>query len=172
MITLVPKKKRDNRLLVEAVIVIAVALILILILPWVLTDFRLSLLGRFLALSIAALGIDLIWGSSIAPMTEMVRYTRVCTWASCCCAALTVLKSSRLALALSSSLCDSWRISIALICPETSSTSAVKSGAASNFIPNFIVVSPAGGLWRGSNRAPKYLYRLVYARMLSILGQM
>jgi urea transport system permease protein len=62
MITLVPKKKRDNRLLVEAGIVIAIALILILILPWVLTDFRLSLLGRFLALSIAALGIDLIWG--------------------------------------------------------------------------------------------------------------
>ncbi len=62
MITLVPKKKRDNQLLVEAGIVIAIALILILILPWVLTDFRLSLLGRFLALSIAALGIDLIWG--------------------------------------------------------------------------------------------------------------
>ncbi len=62
MITLVPKQKRDNRLLVEAGIVIAIALILILILPWVLTDFRLSLLGRFLALSIAALGIDLIWG--------------------------------------------------------------------------------------------------------------
>ena len=62
MITLVPKKKRDNRLLVEAGIVIAIALILIFALPWVLTDFRLSLLGRFLALSIAALGIDLIWG--------------------------------------------------------------------------------------------------------------
>ena len=62
MIVLVPKKKRDNRLLVEAGIVIAIALILILLLPWVLTDFRLSLLGRFLALSIAALGIDLIWG--------------------------------------------------------------------------------------------------------------
>jgi urea transport system permease protein len=62
MITLVPKKKRDNRLLVEAGIVISIALILILILPWLLTDFRLSLLGRFLALSIAALGIDLIWG--------------------------------------------------------------------------------------------------------------
>lgn len=62
MITLVPKKKRDNRLLIEAGIVIAIALILILIIPWLLTDFRLSLLGRFLALSIAALGIDLIWG--------------------------------------------------------------------------------------------------------------
>jgi urea transport system permease protein len=62
MITLIPKKRRDNRLLVEAGIVIAIASILILIVPWVLTDFRLSLLGRFLALSIAALGIDLIWG--------------------------------------------------------------------------------------------------------------
>jgi urea transport system permease protein len=62
MMILVPKKKRDNRLLVEAAIVVAIALILILIVPWVLTDFRLSLLGRFLALSIAALGIDLIWG--------------------------------------------------------------------------------------------------------------
>jgi urea transport system permease protein len=62
MITLIPKKKRDNRLLVEAGIVVAIALILILVLPYVLTDFRLSLLGRFLALSIAALGIDLIWG--------------------------------------------------------------------------------------------------------------
>ena len=62
MLTVIPKKKRDNRLLIEAGIVIAISLVLILILPWVLTDFRLSLLGRFLALSIAALGIDLIWG--------------------------------------------------------------------------------------------------------------
>ena len=62
MITVIPKKKRENRLLIEAGIVVAVALVLILILPWVLTDFRLSLLGRFLALSIAALGVDLIWG--------------------------------------------------------------------------------------------------------------
>ncbi len=62
MMTVVPKKRRDNRLLVEAGIVIAIASILILIVPWILTDFRLSLLGRFLALSIAALGIDLIWG--------------------------------------------------------------------------------------------------------------
>jgi urea transport system permease protein len=56
------KKRRAHPLLVEAGIVGAIALILILIVPWVLTDFRLSLLGRFLALSIAALGIDLIWG--------------------------------------------------------------------------------------------------------------
>lgn len=62
MITVIPKKNREQRLLVEAGIVVGIALVLILILPWVLTDFRLSLLGRFLALSIAALGIDLIWG--------------------------------------------------------------------------------------------------------------
>lgn len=62
MVITEPKKRRANPLLVEAGIVIAIALVLILILPWLLTDFRLSLLGRFLALSIAALGIDLIWG--------------------------------------------------------------------------------------------------------------
>jgi urea transport system permease protein len=62
MMTVVPKKSRDNRLLIEVGIVTAIALVFILILPWLLTDFRLSLLGRFLALSIAALGIDLIWG--------------------------------------------------------------------------------------------------------------
>jgi urea transport system permease protein len=57
-----PKQRRGNQLLIEAGIVLAIALILILIVPWILTDFRLSLLGRFLALSIAGLGIDLIWG--------------------------------------------------------------------------------------------------------------
>jgi urea transport system permease protein len=57
-----PKKRRVNSLLVEAGIVVAIALALVTIVPYVLTDFRLSLLGRFLALSIAALGIDLIWG--------------------------------------------------------------------------------------------------------------
>jgi urea transport system permease protein len=60
--TTTPKKRRVNSLLVEAGIVVAIALILVTIVPYVLTDFRLSLLGRFLALSIAALGIDLIWG--------------------------------------------------------------------------------------------------------------
>lgn len=51
-----------RRLLVEAGVVIAVALFLILIVPLLLSDFRLNLMGRFLALAIAALGIDLIWG--------------------------------------------------------------------------------------------------------------
>ncbi len=40
----------------------AVVLILIAIFPLVLSDFRLDLLHRYLALAIVALGIDLIWG--------------------------------------------------------------------------------------------------------------
>ncbi|MFE4104853.1 urea ABC transporter permease subunit UrtC [Almyronema epifaneia] len=51
-----------RRLLVEAGMVVAIALILILIVPAVISGFRLGLLGRFLALAIVALGIDLIWG--------------------------------------------------------------------------------------------------------------
>ncbi len=39
-----------------------VALILIAVMPLVLSDFRLDLLHRYLALAIVALGIDLIWG--------------------------------------------------------------------------------------------------------------
>jgi urea transport system permease protein len=43
-------------------VVIAIALLLIFILPGILTGVRMNQLGRFLALAIAALGIDLIWG--------------------------------------------------------------------------------------------------------------
>ncbi len=53
--------KRQS-LLVEAGIVLAIALILIVVVPLILSDFRLNLMGRFLALAIVALGIDLIWG--------------------------------------------------------------------------------------------------------------
>lgn len=56
------KSRRKRSLLIEAAIVGAIALALILLMPPLLTDFRLNLLGRFLALAIAALGIDLIWG--------------------------------------------------------------------------------------------------------------
>lgn len=56
------QQSRKNKLLMEAGIVVAVALILALIVPLVLSDFRLSLLGRFMSLAIVALGIDLIWG--------------------------------------------------------------------------------------------------------------
>jgi urea transport system permease protein len=46
----------------EVIIVAVVAAVLILLVPLLLTEFRLGLLGRFLALAIVALGIDLIWG--------------------------------------------------------------------------------------------------------------
>jgi urea transport system permease protein len=56
------KASQKRKFIIEAVVVIAVALILVLILPLFLSGFRLNLVGRFLALAIVALGIDLIWG--------------------------------------------------------------------------------------------------------------
>lgn len=53
---------KRRSLLLEAGIVAAIALVFILIVPLLLSGFRLNLMGRFLALAIAALGIDLIWG--------------------------------------------------------------------------------------------------------------
>ncbi len=47
---------------VEFLVVGAIALLLIFIAPLFLNNFRMGLLGRFLSLSIVALGIDLIWG--------------------------------------------------------------------------------------------------------------
>jgi urea transport system permease protein len=55
-------KKGGRLILIEAGVVVAIALILIFIMPVVLSEFRLNLLGRFLSLAIVALGIDLIWG--------------------------------------------------------------------------------------------------------------
>ncbi|MEM8502714.1 MAG: urea ABC transporter permease subunit UrtC [Cyanobacteria bacterium P01_D01_bin.1] len=46
----------------EVLLVVAIALLLMIVFPFVLSSFRLGLLGRFLSLSIVALGIDLIWG--------------------------------------------------------------------------------------------------------------
>jgi urea transport system permease protein len=54
--------KQNQKLLIEAGIVLAIALFFIVIMPIILPSFRLNLLGRFLSLSIVALGIDLIWG--------------------------------------------------------------------------------------------------------------
>lgn len=54
--------EQQRKLLIEAGIVAAIALGLILVMPVILSEFRLNLLGRFLALAIVALGIDLIWG--------------------------------------------------------------------------------------------------------------
>jgi urea transport system permease protein len=55
------RKKRQN-LQIEIISFSIVIFILVLVLPFVLPEFRLRLLGRFLSLAIAALGIDLIWG--------------------------------------------------------------------------------------------------------------
>lgn len=58
--------QQKRSLIVEASVVAAIALVLIFIIPPLFTvlgqGFRVSLLGRFLALAIVALGIDLIWG--------------------------------------------------------------------------------------------------------------
>ncbi|MBD2462521.1 urea ABC transporter permease subunit UrtC [Oscillatoria sp. FACHB-1407] len=58
----VAKAGKQRSLLIESGIVLAIALALIFIVPAILSDFRLELLWRFLALAIVALGIDLIWG--------------------------------------------------------------------------------------------------------------
>jgi urea transport system permease protein len=55
-------KHRSRNFIREISIISAIVLIFALVLPFVLPAFRLKILGRFLALSIAALGIDLIWG--------------------------------------------------------------------------------------------------------------
>jgi len=52
----------SRNLMLEAAIVLGLVAFLIFILPLLMSDFRLNLTGRFLALSIVALGIDLIWG--------------------------------------------------------------------------------------------------------------
>lgn len=56
------KNTEKTALFKEAAIVGAIALIAIAIVPGILPDARLNQLGRFLALAIVALGIDLIWG--------------------------------------------------------------------------------------------------------------
>lgn len=56
------RRSRKKSILLEVGIVLAVALFFALIVPLFLSDFRLNLLGRFMALAIVALGVDLIWG--------------------------------------------------------------------------------------------------------------
>jgi urea transport system permease protein len=59
----IDRRQQHRRLrLIEVGVVVAIALLLIFILPGILTGVRMNQLGRFLALAIAALGIDLIWG--------------------------------------------------------------------------------------------------------------
>ncbi|NER30996.1 MAG: urea ABC transporter permease subunit UrtC [Symploca sp. SIO1C4] len=55
-------KKHPKALLLEIVMVLAIAIFLAALMPAILPEFRLKLLGRFLSLAIVALGIDLIWG--------------------------------------------------------------------------------------------------------------
>src|SRR5919202_1980736 len=56
------RHRRRRLLLIEFGAVALVALLFIFVLPAVLPSVRLNQMGRFLALAIAALGIDLIWG--------------------------------------------------------------------------------------------------------------
>ena len=56
------KKQKKRKQLIEIGIAVGLVIIFAVILPIVLPAFRLRLVGRFLALSIVALGIDLIWG--------------------------------------------------------------------------------------------------------------
>ncbi|MEG3438945.1 urea ABC transporter permease subunit UrtC [Pannus brasiliensis CCIBt3594] len=56
------RASRKKKIVTEIAIVIGVGLILAVLMPLLLPAFRLRTLGRFLSLSIVALGIDLIWG--------------------------------------------------------------------------------------------------------------
>ena len=56
------ERQKRRSLLLEVLVVCAIAGVLLLVMPAILSGFRLNLLGRFLALAIVALGIDLIWG--------------------------------------------------------------------------------------------------------------
>ncbi len=56
------RKNSQKKRWLEGGILVAIAFIFAVIMPFILPAFRLQLLGRFLALSIVALGIDLIWG--------------------------------------------------------------------------------------------------------------
>ena len=55
-------KKQKKKLLIEIATVVGLLIIFAVIMPLILPEFRLRLLGRFLSLTIVALGIDLIWG--------------------------------------------------------------------------------------------------------------
>lgn len=56
------KENKNRNLWIKIGVVVGIIAIFAVILPLVVPAFRLKLLGRFLALSITALGIDLIWG--------------------------------------------------------------------------------------------------------------
>jgi urea transport system permease protein len=56
------KRGKRKTFLIEAIAAIALVLVFALLMPALLPEFRLKLLGRFLSLAIVALGLDLIWG--------------------------------------------------------------------------------------------------------------
>ncbi|MGB0563299.1 MAG: urea ABC transporter permease subunit UrtC [Spirulinaceae cyanobacterium] len=56
------KRAQQRRFLIEGVAIAVIGIVLMMVMPMVLPEFRLKLLGRFLSLAIVALGIDLIWG--------------------------------------------------------------------------------------------------------------
>ncbi|ANV86357.1 MULTISPECIES: urea ABC transporter permease subunit UrtC [unclassified Picosynechococcus] len=56
------RKQQRTKLLIEGAIILALVIITMVILPLILPEFRLKLVGRFLSMAIVALGIDLIWG--------------------------------------------------------------------------------------------------------------
>ncbi|MGD1904712.1 MAG: urea ABC transporter permease subunit UrtC [Leptolyngbyaceae cyanobacterium] len=56
------KKQQQRSRLIEIGVVLGLMVVATLILPLLISGFRLGLLGRFLSLAIVALGIDLIWG--------------------------------------------------------------------------------------------------------------
>ncbi len=56
------QKKHRRNLGIEGGLIVGISLMLMIVMPLVLSGFRLNLLGRFLSLAIVALGIDLIWG--------------------------------------------------------------------------------------------------------------
>jgi urea transport system permease protein len=58
----IQEKAQKKALATEAIAIAMVLVLLLVAMPLILSDFRLTLLGRFLALAIVAVGIDLIWG--------------------------------------------------------------------------------------------------------------
>jgi urea transport system permease protein len=61
-IQLSQRQQKKRKLWIEGGAIIAIAVFFAVILPLALPAFRLRLLGRFVSLTIVALGIDLIWG--------------------------------------------------------------------------------------------------------------
>ena len=56
------KAQQSQQRKLEIIGIIAFVVLMVVVLPLLLSGFRLGLLGRFLSLAIVALGIDLIWG--------------------------------------------------------------------------------------------------------------